>query len=453
MAQRFETLRFFSLHDFVVYLRRLIDEEPYEPQAQILGESENVVRLMTVHQAKGLEFPIVILADAGRGPGYDNTTPLLDSAHGLIMCETVGSGSDEIPNAALKRCRARVREEEDAEAVRLLYVAMTRARDRLIISEGANTEGWSTQLRAFIGDQHFSGFGRERLEINSDGIAITFRCAETGAAEMSDDAGGQPTLEPALLAAIRKRLSAQPTDRGDITISPTALADFDRCPRQYWLRHGLGLPEPRRNGSASGDAATMGSVAHQVLERLRFGSCRASSVAEVRRLTTALGAARLSAEDCAIIARDLTRYLETVSDGEQILGRELPFMLNPAPGLFVRGQIDLLAGDAAGLTVRDYKYSRRADADHYATQLECYVLAVAIASLGVAITAEVVALRDGPETVTLTLPGSDQIRTRLAALGSALHKAAATGEYLKKPQNIAACRGLGCGYVERCWTD
>ena len=59
LAHRFDTRRFFTFHDFVAYLRRLTEAEPYEPQAQILGETDNVVRLMTVHQAKGLEFSIV----------------------------------------------------------------------------------------------------------------------------------------------------------------------------------------------------------------------------------------------------------------------------------------------------------------------------------------------------------------------------------------------------------
>lgn len=69
-AREFEAHRFFGFGDFVRHLRLLVEKEPREPQAQIAGEADNVVRLMTIHQAKGLEFPVVIVADldAGRPP-------------------------------------------------------------------------------------------------------------------------------------------------------------------------------------------------------------------------------------------------------------------------------------------------------------------------------------------------------------------------------------------------
>ena len=71
-AREFETHRFFGLGDFVRHLRRLVEEQPREPQAQIAGEADNVVRLMTIHQAKGLEFPVVIVGDLGRRPPPNN---------------------------------------------------------------------------------------------------------------------------------------------------------------------------------------------------------------------------------------------------------------------------------------------------------------------------------------------------------------------------------------------
>ncbi|MGH7840652.1 MAG: UvrD-helicase domain-containing protein [Candidatus Binataceae bacterium] len=467
LARRFDALHFFSFHDFVAYLRRLLEEEPYEPQAQILGEGENVVRLMTVHQAKGLEFPIVILADAGRGPARDPRTPLLDPDNGLILRATAGSGGDEIPSAALERYRARLSDEEAAESVRILYVALTRARDRLIVSEGAGTEGWSKLLREFIGKRHFTEFARANgvnAEIEHPDASIVIRSAdltalEAAPAELEIAAPveglakrGEPTAK--LAAKMRQRLAPRPAESAALIVSPTALADFDRCPRQYWLRHGLGLPESRQRGAGGGDAAAMGEVAHQVLERLQLGHRRVETEEAIVPLVESLGAAAaLDSDQQAEIARDLGRYTATVSLRETIVGRELPFMLDAAPGFFVRGQIDLLLQDGANILVRDYKYSRRAEAARYALQLECYALAAATAMPGQAIAAEIVALRGGPQTVAVSLPSLEEIRTRLAGLAQELGHAKTHREYPKKPPHAGACRELGCGYVRRCWKD
>src|SRR5262249_40200976 len=105
LARDFESRRLFSFHDFVLYLRLLAEQQPYEPPAQILGENDNVVRLMTVHQAKGLEFPVVFVGDAGRRPDIDTRNPVTDAENGLVLRDAVGSGMDEIPNQQLSEFR------------------------------------------------------------------------------------------------------------------------------------------------------------------------------------------------------------------------------------------------------------------------------------------------------------------------------------------------------------
>ena len=152
LARAFEAHHFFTFHDFVVYLRRLVEEEPREPQAQILGENEDAVRIMTVHQAKGLEFPIVIVADLWRGTPRANATPLISPSAGLVLCDTIGSGFEEVPNRSLKALRDSLDDQEKAESARILYVAVTRARDRLILSAiGKRQLGtWGDLLANFV---------------------------------------------------------------------------------------------------------------------------------------------------------------------------------------------------------------------------------------------------------------------------------------------------------------
>ena len=190
-AREFETHRFFGLGDFARHLRRLVQEAPREPQAQIAGEGDDVVRLMTIHQAKGLEFPIVIVADLGRRPHSDNESIVMTPDHGLLVCDTVGAGDDRLPNPLVDAYRATVKNQEQAEAARVLYVAMTRARDRLILSEGAMRSDWVEHVRVAVGPERVNAFvdaSDAATIVNADGVKIVLH----GADALARQAGAPP---------------------------------------------------------------------------------------------------------------------------------------------------------------------------------------------------------------------------------------------------------------------
>lgn len=459
LAYQFDAHHLFTFHDFIVYLRQLLEQEPYEAQAQTLSEHDNVVRLMTVHQAKGLEFPIVILADVGRQPNLTAPTPLLDREYGLVVCATDGSGDDAIPSAAVTICQDRIKAEEEAESVRILYVAITRARDRLIISEGANKQGWSQPLRELIGTEAWDAFERASeaaYEIDCAGARVVLRRADLKKRERSGIAS--PASRDPLASQIdlvRQRLSASLAAAGDLTITPTEFADFERCPRQYWFRHGLGLPERQklsRNGR--GDASALGSVAHAIMERVNLDDRDAPGEAELVRLAESLAApAGIDALQCKAVAHDLSRYIASRSRAEQVIGREVPFMMNLGPGLFVRGQIDAIVRVGTTLLVRDYKYISHPEAAHYQIQMECYALAVATMHPEYPVEAELVALRSAPASFAIKLPLTSEINDHLQQLGQAIAQARQSQEYPKRPASRLVCYELGCGYVTRCWKD
>lgn len=460
IARRFDTRRFFTFEDFVSYMRRLTEEEPYEPQAQILGEAANVVRLMTVHQAKGLEFPIVILADIGRQSNPNNLTPLLDPEHGLLVRATCGSGHDEIPNAALERYRERIKDEEAAEQVRVFYVAMTRARDRLIVSEGADKQGWHRKLRELIGDgtvNTFLALGEATKLINCGNAQILLRRPKLDLSDTTpeDQAENPRPLDAESTEIIARRLAFSPDSPRELTISPTALAAFARCPRQYWLRYGLGLPGNRAGGSGQSDAIAMGSVAHRVLETIQFDA--EGGEAELQRLSHSIGnSVGLATDQCEQIATDLVRFATSSPRNEVVIGREVPFMLNPAPGLFVRGQIDAIVhaedkGAENRIVVRDYKYSTVAEASLYQVQMEAYALAVATAYPDFEVAAEIIALRGGTAISPVALPDVEAMRDRIATLGDDLYASNKALNYPIRPPTSIACRSLRCEFVDRCW--
>jgi ATP-dependent helicase/nuclease subunit A len=113
-----------------------------ESEAPVEGEALDAVRLMTIHRAKGLEFEIVCVVDLGRGPMW--RTELIrvgrDGRFGLRLAEP-GTGKREpaLDYRALGEERQRF---EDEEERRLFYVAMTRARERLVLSGAARLEAW-----------------------------------------------------------------------------------------------------------------------------------------------------------------------------------------------------------------------------------------------------------------------------------------------------------------------
>ena len=456
LAHDLESRRLFTFHDLIVHLRRLAEKEPYEPPAQILGEHENVVRLMTVHQAKGLEFPVVFIADAGRRPESDNRNPVADPENGLLLRDAVGSGMDEIPNQLLNDFHQRSNKEQHAESLRLLYVALTRARDRLIISEGAMLQGWAKQLRKFVGDGVVAAFlncGTSQSHTQRAGAMILLRLPEPASAPAESPATitSNPSDGLELAALAERRLRFEAPSLREMVISPTALADFERCPRQYHFRHALKLPEPGREvyTGSSGGASAAGIVAHAVLERLRSDDTEEHTIGE---LVDKIGLpAGLDSRTRAKIAADLVRYLaESVTSIPA--AHEVAFFYHAGEALFVRGQIDALLEHGDRVTVRDYKYADAAGhAGLYQVQMEAYALAVTDAYPNAAVEAEIVFLKDESVTVPVVLPPPPQMRTRILSLASAIVAAQTSGDYPRKPPTASVCHKLHCGFVERCW--
>ncbi len=153
MARGFDAAGLGTLDDFVRMMRESIVRETDEEQAAAEPEAGDVVRLMTVHQAKGLEFPIVIVADMEwRPPNDRQTSARFDPMLGPLVQLNPKAG-EKRPNLAWKVFQALDAPQSEAEAVRLLYVACTRAQDHLILSAGvrADRQGRSHWMKLLAG--------------------------------------------------------------------------------------------------------------------------------------------------------------------------------------------------------------------------------------------------------------------------------------------------------------
>lgn len=132
-ARDFDRRGGFGLADFVGRLRAFADDPPKEEQAAVTEEDGQSVRIMTVHQAKGLEFPIVILPDLNRGVGSKTSSLGFERDLGLVIKPTDGDCLGWLAHRAIED------REEREESLRLFYVATTRARDHLVLSSGFPT--------------------------------------------------------------------------------------------------------------------------------------------------------------------------------------------------------------------------------------------------------------------------------------------------------------------------
>lgn len=139
-ARQFEETSLKGLFNFVNFIDKLRSSSGDMGGAKILGENANVVRIMSIHKSKGLEFPVVILA--GTGKGFN----LMDMNKSILLHQELGFGPDFVDcekrisyaTAAKQALRYKIKLESLSEEMRILYVAFTRAKEKLIVFGSVN---------------------------------------------------------------------------------------------------------------------------------------------------------------------------------------------------------------------------------------------------------------------------------------------------------------------------
>jgi ATP-dependent exoDNAse (exonuclease V) beta subunit len=143
LARQYEAEGGISFRGFIEQLRQAADA-PAAAEAPIVEEGSDGVRLMTVHKAKGLEFPVVVLADLTCRLNRDEASRYLDSGRRLCAVKIGGWAPHDLHEHEIEEVRR-----DRAEGVRLAYVAATRARDLLVvpaIGDEAWEGGWLNPL-------------------------------------------------------------------------------------------------------------------------------------------------------------------------------------------------------------------------------------------------------------------------------------------------------------------
>jgi ATP-dependent helicase/nuclease subunit A len=459
LARSYEDLRGPDIEGFGRFIR---DQEALgASQLEAVSEEEgaDAVRLLTIHAAKGLEFKVVIVADAGRDTGgVPSTDEILVRPDGSFGFRVVD------PNTGKKRgvfsydeVRAAEKEEDDAERLRLYYVAMTRAIDRLIVSGAIDPErtqdadtpiGWVIN-RLGLGEEIASG------EIERGEARFVVSVDEGAPVPMPEE----PVAEVGQLALFSE-LPTEPIPRGyrlpDLAplpvpplhkvrrLSYSALALYERCSYRYYVERIAGLREERGTvpGAHGLKATEVGDAVHRLLELVDLRDPVAPDVEIARAWYPAVSdeeVERIAAFVAAYCESELAQRIATLWGADT----ERPFAFEH-DGVLLHGRLDVLWREGTQALVLDYKTNSLAEgtpeeiveADY---RLQRLVYALACFRAGAEEVEVVYHFLERPDAVVSTT----FLRLELPALEAELSAAIArinAGEFVPAPSDFT-CSG------------
>jgi ATP-dependent helicase/nuclease subunit A len=388
MAEALADRPHLTLTGFVDLMMTRVSDQPDEAESALAEESLDAIRVLTIHKAKGLEFPVVILPGLHQGSKNARKGPSIHHDWSS-RCYSLQMGGRSNLGAVLVDMKMAAREE--AEQRRLLYVGMTRARDLLVLSGGQTTKPGHDTVLSLLGE----AMSDETTPSTDGQICI-------GTSRLTR------VITQATLAARRRRVEPLLTIAPAPALGPILIR---RHARQVEWEQRRTMPRRLTPSSLTGSkpdallhrivterdpdlARLIGVCAHAVLEQWDF-------TGPLSEISTAIEQAcrRYVAQDhpqlMADVMEDLTVLFESFLSSEPytrlqratVLGREVPFVMPSGEGQMMEGVIDIIYRLDDRIWIADYKTDDVAAedvqtrADRYRSQAESYSRAVA-SSLG-----------------------------------------------------------------------
>jgi len=386
LARSYEELRGPDIEGFIRFVAE--QDAVGAPERDAVSEEEgaDAVRLLTIHAAKGLEFKVVVVADAGRERSRtDDILCLSDGRFGFKVAHPrTGSRVSTSSYEDVKDAQDRA---EDAERLRLYYVAMTRAMERLIVSGSVDPStdrddntpiGWvlgRLALRGELADGESAG----PVHVERGNAAVVLRVdrfapvteAVPAAAEPDDEASQLVLFEgageeiPAAAPRLRELVPIPPPPLARVArLSYSAISLFDRCGYRYYAERVAGMKpapwETRAGADGAGGAlhpTEVGDAAHRLLELVDLAAPVAPEPAElevlVRAWYPAVTAAEVARVDAFVRAYTGSSLAARIA-GLQRARPERPFAFE-LDGVLVNGRLDVLWLQGEEALVLDYK--------------------------------------------------------------------------------------------------
>jgi ATP-dependent helicase/nuclease subunit A len=360
---------------FVELMIARLDEQPEEAESALAEESLDAVRVLTIHKAKGLEFPVVVLPGFHHGTSRGRDLPPVshDWATGVF-----GINWGECCNLGAVMVNEKVRLREEAERRRLFYVGMTRAKERLILSGGwpgpaSRSKGTFLDL---LREAATGGIGEADVPVLHVGPVPLEQTVVTA----GERASKRRKTAPARLRASKEWASVAERWKARDQAWDTMCATAVHVTPTSLLKSTGG--RARLTARTAGDAELsrlVGTLAHRVLQHWDFAlppdqlRGRIASVCQT-------GIPPEREEDRAAIEADLRAIFDAFADSEpyrslrraEILGREVPFMMpwsaaearHPSPvtrHCLMEGVIDVVYRLDGKIHLADYKTDRVQD--------------------------------------------------------------------------------------------
>jgi ATP-dependent exoDNAse (exonuclease V) beta subunit len=473
LARSYEELRGPDVEGFVRFVRDQEAVGARELEAVAEEEGSDAVRLLTIHAAKGLEFKVVVVADAGRDrapPASDEILALSDGRFGFRVADPITS--ERRGAYAYEEVKEARKAEERAERLRLYYVAMTRAIDRLIVSgsiDSARTADETTPIGWVLGRlearDEIEHAGREPLELEREGARVILRVdryaeeapvaaeaqPEDGQLALFAEAGG--VVLPALVPALPPlpEIAAPPLHRVR-RLSFSALALFERCSYRYYAERVVGMRPTDERAAAPGTtglaATEIGDAVHRLLELVDLQQ----PLPPDDLVTLVRGwYPRVNEEELDRIAgfvrsyceSELARRVATLSGARP----ERPFAFEH-DGVLLHGRLDVLQLDGERAVVVDYKTNTLAEGTpeeivEHDYRLQRLVYALACFRAGAQEVEVVYHFLERADAVVSTVFGHGQLPELEAELSGAIAKINA-GEFRPTPDDFicAGCPAL-----------
>ena len=379
LARSYESLRGPDVEGFVKFIR---DQEAVgASQLEAVSEEEgaDAVRLLTIHAAKGLEFKVVIVADAGRDtggpPSADEIIVRPDGRFGFRVVDP--KSGKQGPVLDYDAVRDAEREDERAERLRLYYVAMTRAIDRLIVSGAIDPEktrdldtpiGWVLS-RLEVGDEpsdeeldssaatRGSSCGCTRYAAGSAAGARRQRGGAAGAVRGAAEHAGAARIPAAGAAAAAPGAAAQgaaPVVLGARAVRALLVPLLRRARRR--AARGARVAAGRRGRPG---ATEIGDAAHRLLELVDLSAPALPDMAAVRDWYPEVTDEELERIEGFVEAYCTSELAPRIA---QLAGArpERPFAFEH-DGVLLHGRLDVLWREGARALVVDYKTNSLAE--------------------------------------------------------------------------------------------